>query len=105
MPGYIEEPKMKTDSLAFGGPIRFSGRLFDGRVTVHEFEYPKSGYSFSVRAWYDDTITFDKYGISYSKARKIARKIAGSLEKLSNREITNFPSRNQISACVSRHLK
>lgn len=96
---------MRVDSLPFGGPIRFSGRLFDGRINVDEIEYPKSGCRIAVHAWYDDTITFDKYGISYSKARKIARKIASSLEKLSNREINNFPSRNKISACVSRHLK
>ena len=96
---------MKIDSTEFGGPIRFSGRLFDGRINVDEIEYPNRGCRIAVHAWYDDTITFDKYGISYSHACKIARKIASSLEKLSNREINNFPSRNQIRASISRHLK
>lgn len=97
---------MKTDSLDFVGPIRFTGRLFDGRVTVHEFEYPKNGYRFIVRAWYDEPIIFDKYNISYSHAREIARKISNSVEELANRgKLTNFPSRNQIRASISRHLK
>lgn len=94
---------MKIDSLDLGGPIRFGGKLFDGLVEVHEFKYPKPGHRFIVRAWYDP-ITFEKIGILYSEARKIARKIADSVEELANREITDFPSRSEIKDTVRDNL-